>query len=79
MGIRRFTRLTNAFSKKLENHIHALSIYFMHYNLVRIHQTIRCSPAMEAGVANHLWSLSDMVAMIDEWQTSNAANQSAKS
>ena len=44
MGIRRFTRLTNAFSKKLENHIHALSIYFMHYNFVRIHQTLRCTP-----------------------------------
>jgi IS1 family transposase len=77
MGIRRFTRLTNAFSKKLENHIHALSIYFMHYNFVRIHQTIRCSPAMEAGVTDKLWSLEDMVAMIDEGQTSNAANRPA--
>jgi IS1 family transposase len=68
MGIRRFTRLTNAFSKKLENHIHALSIYFMHYNFVRIHQTIRCSPAMEAGVTDRLWSLEDMVGMVDEWE-----------
>ena len=48
MGMRRFTRLTNAFSKKLENHMHALSIYFMHYNFVRIHQTLRCTPAMAA-------------------------------
>src|SRR5258707_14252136 len=54
-------RLTNAFSKKLENHIHALSIYFMHYNFVRIHQTIRCSAAMEAGVTDRLWSLEDLV------------------
>jgi hypothetical protein len=68
MGIRRFTRLTNAFSKKLENHIHALSIYFMHYNFVRIHQTIRCSPAMEAGVTDRLWSLEDMVRIVDEWE-----------
>ena len=70
MGIRRFTRLTNAFSKKLEKHIHALSIYFMHYNFVRIHQTIRCSPAMQAGVTDTLWSLDDMVRIVDEWEAS---------
>jgi IS1 family transposase len=74
MGIRRFTRLTNAFSKKLENHIHALSIYFMHYNFVRIHQTIRCSPAMEAGVTDTLWTLEDMVRIVDDWE----ANQKGK-
>ncbi len=61
MGMRRFTRLTNAFSKKLENHMHALSIYFMHYNFVRIHQTLRVTPAMEAGVTDRLWSLEDIV------------------
>jgi hypothetical protein len=54
MGMRRFTRLTKAFSKKLENHMHALSIYFMHYNFVRIHQTVRVTPAMEAGVTDRL-------------------------
>jgi len=54
MGIRRFTRLTNAFSKKLANHVHALSIYFMHYNFVRIHQTLRVTLAMEAGVTDRL-------------------------
>jgi IS1 family transposase len=54
MGIRRFTRLTKAFSKKVENHIHALSIYFMHYNFVRQHQTLRVSPATEAGVTDRL-------------------------
>jgi IS1 family transposase len=65
MGLRRFTRLTNAFSKKLENHIHALSIYFMYYNFVRIHQTLRVTPAMAAGVSDKLWSLEDMVRMIE--------------
>ena len=74
MGIRRFTRLTNAFSKKLENHMHALSIYFMQYNFVRIHQTLRCTPAMEAGVTDRLWSLEDMVGIVDEWE----ANQKDK-
>jgi IS1 family transposase len=71
MGMRRFTRLTNAFSKKLENHMHALSIYFMHYNFVRIHQTLRCTPAMEAGVTDKLWDLSDVAAMVDEWVEAN--------
>lgn len=68
MGMRRFTRLTNAFSNKLENHMHALSIYFMHYNFVRIHQTLRCTPAMEAGVVDRLWDLNDIVALVDEWK-----------
>jgi IS1 family transposase len=77
MGIRRFTRLTNAFSKKVENHMHALSIYFMHYNFVRIHQTIRCSPAMEAGVTDRLWSLEDMVGIVDEWDASQKDKESA--
>jgi hypothetical protein len=75
MGIRRFTRLTNAFSKKLENHIHALSIYFMHYNFVRIHQTLRVTPAMAAGVTDTLWSLDDMVRIVDEWEANQAMEQ----
>ena len=78
MGIRRFTRLKNAFSKKLENHIHALSIYFMHYNFVRIHQTLRCTPAMEAKVTDKLWSLEDMV-RLDEWEVFQLANETEKS
>jgi hypothetical protein len=68
MGFQRFTGLTNAFSKKLEHHLHALSIYFMHYNFVRIHQTLRCTPAMEAGVSTKPWSLEDIVALVDGWE-----------
>jgi IS1 family transposase len=68
MGMRRFTRLTNAFSKKVENHVHAISIYFMHYNFVRIHQTLRVTPAMAAGVTDKLWSLEDIVRVVDEWE-----------
>jgi hypothetical protein len=68
MGIRRFTRRTNAFSKKVENHWHALSIYFMHYNFVRIHKTLRTSPAMAAGVSKTLWSMDDVVKVVEEWE-----------
>jgi len=66
MGNRRFTRLTNAFSKKLENHKHAAAIHFMHYNFCRIHSTLRVTPAMEAGIADHVWSLEEVVALIDQ-------------
>lgn len=65
MGMRRFTRLTNAFSKDAENHAHSIAIHFMHYNFVRIHQTLRITPAMAAGVTGKLWELADVVAMID--------------
>lgn len=67
MGNRRMTRLTNAFSKKAENHAHMVSIYFMHYNFVRIHQTLRVTPAMAAGVTSKLWEMTDLVHVIDEW------------
>lgn len=67
MGMRRFTRLTNAFSKKVENHIHSISLHFMHYNFVRIHKTLRTTPAMAAGVTQSLWSMEDMVEMIDAY------------
>lgn len=63
MGMRRFTRLTNAFSKKLENHMHAVSFYFMVYNFVKIHKTVKTTPAMEAGVTDFLWSMEDVVMM----------------
>lgn len=65
MSRRRFTRLTNGFSKKIENHIHAISLHYMHYNFARIHKMLRCSPAMEAGVTNKLWSIEDIVALLD--------------
>ncbi|HEV2855628.1 MAG TPA: IS1 family transposase [Thermoanaerobaculia bacterium] len=64
MGLRRYTRLTNGHSKKLENHCAALAIYFMHYNFARIHSSIRCSPAMAAGVTSHLWSVEEIVNLL---------------
>ncbi|MGE3154900.1 MAG: IS1 family transposase, partial [Nitrospiraceae bacterium] len=64
MGMRRFTRLTNAHSKKIENHVHALNLYFMYYNFARIHSTLRVTPAMQAGVADHVWSLDEIVGLL---------------
>jgi hypothetical protein len=61
MGVRRFTRLTNAHSKKLENHGAAIALHFAHYNLVRVHSTLRCTPAMAAGVASTVWSLDELL------------------
>lgn len=66
MGMRRFTRLTNAFSKKVENHAYAVALYYMHYNYARIHKTLRVTPAMEAGVSNHVWSIEEIAALIPE-------------
>jgi hypothetical protein len=65
MGMRRFTRLTNAFSKKLGNHLHMLSLYFVHYNFCRIHKTLKVSPAMAAGVSNTLRDVEWIVSLID--------------
>ena len=65
MSIRRFTRLTNAFSKKLENHAHAVALHYMHYNFVRIHKTLRMSPAMAAGVSDTLRDVEWIVSLID--------------
>ena len=65
MSMRRFTRLTNAFSKKVENLEHAVALHFMHYNFARIHQTLRVTPAMEAGVSDHVWSLEEIVGLLD--------------
>jgi IS1 family transposase len=64
MGMRRFTRLTNGFSKKVENHQHALAVYFMYYNFGRIHQTLRVTPAMAAGVADHVWDIQEIMALV---------------
>jgi hypothetical protein len=65
MGMRRFTRLTNAFSKKVENHVHALSLYFVHYNWMRIHKTLRVTPTMAAGLTDKLMSWEDITAIMD--------------
>jgi IS1 family transposase len=64
MSMRRFTRLTNAFSKKVENHAQSVALHFMYYNFVRIHQTLRVTPAMAAGVADRLWSVEDIVSLL---------------
>lgn len=64
MKICRFTRLTNAFSKKIENHAHAIALHFMHYNFCRIHQTLRSTPAMKAGVSDHVWTIEEMVGLL---------------
>ena len=66
MGNRRFTRLTNAFSKKVENHEHMLALFFCYYNFCRIHQTLRVTPAMAAGVSSKVWELSDIVSLLDK-------------
>jgi IS1 family transposase len=65
MSMRRFTRLTNAFSKKVENHEAAVALHFMYYNFARVHQTLRVTPAMEAGVSDHVWTLSEILALLD--------------
>jgi hypothetical protein len=63
MSMRRFTRLTNGFSKKIENHVAMLAIHYMHYNFARIHKSLRVTPAMAAGVANHVLSIDEIVAL----------------
>ena len=73
MGMRRFTRLTNGFSKKIENHIAALALHYMHYNFVRIHQTLRVTPAMAAGLTGRLWSIQDLVALLNPQSDRRAA------
>lgn len=66
MHMRRFARLTNAFSKKIENHVAMLALYFMYYNFCRVHQTLRVTPAMEAGLTDHVWEVSEIVALLGE-------------
>jgi len=72
MQNRRFTRLTNAFSKKLDNHIHALALYFALYNFGRVHKTLRVSPAMAAGVSKTLWTMEDIAERIEARATKPA-------
>jgi hypothetical protein len=71
MHMRRFTRLTNAFSKKVENHAAAIALHTMYYNFVRIHQTLKVTPAMAAGVTDKLWEMDDLVAMLEQWELAN--------
>jgi hypothetical protein len=64
MYMRRFTRLTNGFSKRVENHAHAVALHFMHYNFTRIHKTLRVAPAMKAGVTSKLWNVEDIARLV---------------
>jgi hypothetical protein len=69
MSLRCFTRLTNAFSKKLENHCHALALYFVWYNFARLHKTLRVTPAMEAGLTDHVWTMADIAELMETTDT----------
>ena len=64
MQMRRFTRLTNGFSKKADNHRHMVALHYMYYNFCRVHQTLRCTPAMEAGITDHVWNLEELIALL---------------
>lgn len=75
MHSRRMTRLTNAFSKKLANHRHAMALHFLYYNFVRIHQTLKASPAMAAGITKRLWEMKDVVEMLEAWESVQAKVQ----
>ena len=66
MSMRRFTRLTNGFSKKIENHAHQIALYFFHYNFCRVHKTLRVTPAMEAGLTDHVWTLEELCGLLPE-------------
>jgi IS1 family transposase len=72
MHSRRMTRLTNAFSKKMENHAHAMALHFLYYNFVRIHKTLKVTPAMAAGVTSRLWEMGDIVTVLESWEQSDA-------
>jgi IS1 family transposase len=74
MSQRRFTRLTNAHSKKAENHTHAVAIHYMHYNFCRIHQTLRVTPAMEAGIASTVWTVDDLIALLPKVTAKTSKN-----
>ena len=65
MSMRRFTRLTNGFSKKIDNHVYALALYFAFYNFTRIHKTLKVTPAMAAGITDKLWSMEDIAERIE--------------
>jgi hypothetical protein len=66
MAMRRFTRLTNGFSKKIQNHEHSIALHYMFYNFARIHQSLRITPAMAAGVSDHIWSIDEIIALLGD-------------
>jgi len=66
LSMRRYTRLTNALSRRIQNHAAMVALYFMWYNFGRVHQTLRVTPAMEAGIADHVWSVDEIVALMDQ-------------
>ncbi len=68
MHSRRMTRLTNALSKKMENHAHAMALHFLYYNFLRVHRTLRITPAMAAGVTKRLWEIGDIVDVLEAWE-----------
>lgn len=73
MGMRRFTRLTNGFSKKLENHANAVALHYLHYNFARLHKTLRVTPAMQAGLSDHVWSIEEIVGLLATEEGKKAA------
>jgi IS1 family transposase len=73
MSMRRFTRLTNGFSKSMENHAHAVELHFLHYNFARVHQSLRMTPAMAAGISDHIWSIEELVGLLDQQEAKTAA------
>src|SRR5213080_826050 len=72
MGMRRFTRLTNGFSKKVENHRHMIALFFLYYNFCRVHSTLRVTPAMEAGLSDHVWTSEEMCSLLPKQATTRA-------
>ena len=75
MHMRRFTRLTNGFSKKIENHAHAVALHMMYYNFVRMHKTLRMSPAMAAGVSDTLWDMKDIVKLVEDAEAAKSTKR----
>jgi hypothetical protein len=75
MSMRRFTRLTNGFSKKAQNLAAAVALHFMHYNFARVHQSLRITPAMAAGVSDHAWELEEIVGLLDAPTVAGAGEQ----
>jgi hypothetical protein len=73
MSMRRFTRLTNGFSKKIDNHAHSVALHFMYYNYCRVHKTLRVTPAMEAGLTDHVWSMEELAGLLDSSSNRQAA------